>query len=269
MGWLEGPEAGQFAHGELEERLEVESRELFRQMFQDHLDLRAQREQRLEAVVGADGVARRSAEVDHERGLLTVFGKVEVSRRAYRRRGHANLHPADAELNLPVELHSHGLRRLAVLKGTRGSFDDVREAILRSTGQRLGKRQLEELVQRAATDIDAFYEERKRTAGEPDDVLVISCDGKGVVMRPDALRVATAQAAARSTTKLATRLSKGEKRNRKRMAEVGAVYDAEPVPRTPDDILADSRHREHAARPAARARNKWLTASVQRTPPPS
>jgi hypothetical protein len=264
VGWLEGTEAGQLAHSELEERMEVESRELFRQMFQDHLDLRAQREPRLEAVVGADGLARRGVEADHERGLLTVFGKVEVTRLAYRRRGRANLHPADAKLNLPVELHSHGLRRLAVLEGTRGSFDDVREAIRRSTGQRLGKRQLEELVQRAATDFDAFYEERKRAAGEPEDVLVISCDGKGVVMRPDALRAATAQAAARSTTKLATRLSKGEKRNRKRMAEVGGVYDAEPVPRAPDDILPDSRTSEPpAARPAPHARNKWLIASVE------
>lgn len=264
VSWLEGPEAGQLAHGELEERLEVESRELFRQMFQDHLDPRAQREPRLEAVVGAEGVARRSVEAGHERALTTVFGKVEVSRMAYRRRGHANLHPADAGLNLPVELHSHGLRRLAVLEGTRGSFDDVREAVRRSTGHWLGKRQLEELVQRAATDFDAFYEERKRAAGEPADVLVISYDGKGVVMRPDALRAATAQAAARSTSKLATRLSKGEKRSRKRMAEVGAVYDAEPVPRTPDDILADSRRREqHAARSAPRARNKWLMASVE------
>ena len=120
------------------------------------------------------------------------------------------------------------------------------------------------MVRRAAIDFNAFYEKRKTAAGEPGDVLVISCDGKGVVMRPDALRAATAQAAARSTTKLATRLSKGEKRNRKRMAEVGAVYDAEPVPRTPDDILADFRHQEQgAARPAPRARNKWLMASVE------
>jgi hypothetical protein len=122
---LDGTEAGQLAHGELEERLEVESRELFR-------------------LVNADGVARPSVEADHERGLLTVFGKFEVTRLAYRRRGHANLNPADAELNLPVELHSHGLRRQAVLEGTRGSFDDVRVAVRRSTGQRSGKRQWRE-----------------------------------------------------------------------------------------------------------------------------
>jgi hypothetical protein len=141
VGWLEGADAGQLAHGELEERLDVEGRELLRQMFQDHLDLRAQREPRVEAVVGGDGVARRCVEAGHGRGLLTMFGKVEVTRLAYRRRGHANLHPADAGLNLPFELHSHGLRRLAVLEGARGSFDDVREAVRRRTGQRLGKRQ--------------------------------------------------------------------------------------------------------------------------------
>ncbi len=146
------------------------------------------------------------------------------------------------------------------MEATRGSFDDVREAIRRHTGQRLGKRQLEALVQRATTDFDAFYEERKLTAGHPDDVLVISCDGKGVVMRPDALRAATAQAAARSTNKLATRLSKGEKRNRKRVAEVGSVYDAVLVPRTPDDIMPGSNDRDRAPAPAAR--NKWLVASV-------
>jgi hypothetical protein len=93
VGWLEGTDAGQLAHGELEERLDVEGRELLRQMLQNHLDLRARREPRLEAVVGADGVARRSVETGHERGLLSVFGKVEVTRLAYRRRGHANLHP--------------------------------------------------------------------------------------------------------------------------------------------------------------------------------
>jgi hypothetical protein len=157
VGRLEGPEAGQLTHRELEEWLEVEGRELLRQMYQDHLDVRAQREPRMEAVVGTDGVVRRSIEAGHERGLLTVFGKVQMTRLAYRRRGHANLHPADSDLNLPVELHSHGLRRVAVMEAARGAFDGVREAIRRGTGQRLGKRRLETLVQRAATDFDAFY----------------------------------------------------------------------------------------------------------------
>ncbi len=46
------------------------------------------------------------------------------------------------------------------------------------------------------------------------DLLVISADGKGIVMRPDALRPATAKAAAAATDKLTCRLSKGDKRYR-------------------------------------------------------
>jgi hypothetical protein len=80
-------------------------------------------------------------------------------------------------------------------------------------------------------------------------------------MRPDALRPATAEAAAQALPKLATRLSKGEKRNRKRMAEVGSVYDAAPAPRTPADIMPGPDERDHRA-PGPTARNKWLVASV-------
>ena len=65
-------------------------------------------------------------------------------------------------------------------------------------------------------------------------------------MRPGQLRPAAERAAAAATTKLETRLSKGEKRNRKRMAEVGAVYDLAPVVRSPTDILAPRDHHEAA-----------------------
>ena len=106
--WLEGAESAALSHAELEARLEVESRELFRQLLQDHLDLRAQRERRLEEVVGADGLSRGSAEAGHQCGLATVFGEVQVRRIAYRRRGYGNLHPADGVLNLPTEKHLMG-----------------------------------------------------------------------------------------------------------------------------------------------------------------
>ena len=56
-------------------------------------------------------------------------------------------------------------------------------------------------------------------------------------MRQEALRDQTRKQAQSAQTKLTTRLSKGEKRARKRMAEVAAVYDVEPAPRTPADIL--------------------------------
>jgi hypothetical protein len=46
-------------------------------------------------------------------------------------------------------------------------------------------------------------------------------------MRPDSLRGHTKKKA--TSRKLSSRLSRGEKRDRKRMAEVGAVYDPMPL----------------------------------------
>ena len=50
--------------------------------------------------------------------------------------------------------------------------------------------------------------------------LVLTFDGKGIVMLPGTLRPATARAGRSAEGKLATRLSPGEKNGRKRMCEV-------------------------------------------------
>ena len=261
-GWLAGEQARGLEHSQLEARLSEDGRELIRVLLQDHLDLRAASEPRLEGIVGADGMRRGNVERGHERELLSVFGGVEVRRLGYRQRGSENLYPADAQLNLPAEKHSHGLRRLAALETPRTSFEDAQEAIVRQTGQRLGKRQLRELAVAAARDFKAFYERRERTAPGTDDVLVLSCDAKGVVMREEALRDQTRKQAHSAKTKLQTRLSKGEKRNRKRMAEVAAVYEASPAPRAAADILPRDEAERQAQAPSPKAKNKWLTASV-------
>jgi hypothetical protein len=65
--------------------------------------------------------ARTRTETGHARLLATVSGPVTVARIAYRAPGAPNVHPADAELNLPEERHSHGLRRLAAVESARGS----------------------------------------------------------------------------------------------------------------------------------------------------
>ncbi len=265
LGWLEGPDAAALSHAELEDSLDARGRELLRRMFQDHLSLRAVTERRLEEVRDTQARTYGAVEAGHHRPLATVFGEVEVTRLAYRRRGQTNLYPADATLNLPAERHSHGLRRLAATEAARGSFQEAAAALERATGQHLGKRQVEALTDRAAVDVEAFYATRARQAdvaaeGAEGDVLVLSADGKAIVMRPDALRPATAKAAAAATNKLACRLSKGEKRNRKRLAEVGAVYDLTPVARTPADVLASKAG--EAPPPAPKAGAKWVTASV-------
>lgn len=259
--WLDGEDSNGLEHAELEQQLEVRGRELLRLLFQDHVDLRSVREARLE-VADVDGICRTRVETGHSRGLATIFGEVTVTRLAYRAVGQANLHPADAVLNLPVEKHSHGLRQLAAIESSRGSFQGAMDAIKRASGQHLGKRQVEDLAGRAAVDFEAFYLQRPPPTGVLTDLLVLQVDGKGIVMRADALRPATAKAAAKQSHKLSTRLSKGEKRNRKRLAELGAVYDATPLPRTAADIFPANETERQAAVDGPTASNKWLVASV-------
>ena len=90
---------------------------------------------------------------------------------------------------------------------------------------------------------------------------------KGIVMRPEALRPATARAAARQG-RMRTRLVSGEKPSRKRMATLACVYDTEPSPRRPHDIIAPpgGRHGHRTLRPRTRATGKWLAGSVRHDP---
>jgi hypothetical protein len=272
--WLASEDAAGLQHGELEEQLDVRGRELLRQLFQDRLDLTAAREERRHDVTGQDGVVRTRAEKGRARPLVTRFGEVTVSRIAYRSPGRANVHLVDAALNLPEEKHSHGLRKMAAVESARGSIEAAGDAVARATGVRIGKRQLEELARRAAAHVEAFYLQRVTGPAPEAWPLVLTFDGKGIVMLPDALRPATAKAAAAAENKLATRLSPGEKSGRKRMAELACVYDAAPVPRTPGDVIstpAQKRRKKkaQAGKPKGKgkprepqARGKWLTASV-------
>jgi hypothetical protein len=263
IGFLDGADAARLSHAELEDHLDVHGRELLRCLLDDHLALRAVREPRLEQVTGDEGVIRSRVEKDHVRGLETVFGTVSVGRLAYRAPGVGNLHPADAALNLPVERHSHGLRKLAALESPRGSFDGAVDAIERQTGVRLGKRQVEELAGLAAMDFEDFYETRRPARGKSGDRLVLSADGKGIVMRADALRT---RAPARPRAGPSPKLSGEDQQYRRRMAEIGAVYDAAPAPRIPADILASAAPEGHEPAPGPVAKNKWLTASIVKAP---
>ena len=266
-GFLGSQEACRLTHSELERELEQRGRELLRQLLQAHLEVRGPGEA-AGPVTGADGVGRDQSRL-HERGLETVFGTVQVERVGYGAEGAASLHPLDAELNLPPERYSLEVRRRVAEEAAKSSFDEVVQLLAGTTGAQVGKRQVEELVRRAAQDFDAFYQMRYevRPAEETGAILVLTADGKGVVMRREDLREATRQRAARTPHKLAHRLSRGEKRNAKRMATVAAVYTIAPYVRTPEAVLgtlAPQHGREPPDRPRPERKRVW--ASLEHTP---
>ena len=210
---LRGEESQHMTHSELESLISKEGREIQRRLLQGHLDLRAAGETVQASVRGEEDIERTHRR-RRVRGLMTVFGLVTVLRISYGARRHQSLSPLDVSLNLPEELHSHGLRRVAAVEAARGSFDGTVEAIERNTGTKVPKRQVEGLALHAARDFYAFYDrpESVEAAASEKDLLVLSLDAKGIVMRTKDLREATRKAAENSGHKLDTRLSKGEKR---------------------------------------------------------
>lgn len=257
---LRSDDAMASTHSGIEAYVRREGREYERRLLQAHLDLRAARERPVEAR-GSDGIVR-SFRRPSGRPLGSIFGSVVVLRLAYQSRGVVGLHPMDAALNLPDELYSHGVRRLVAEGAARCSYDEVVECVGETIGTPVHKRQVEELAIRAARDFEAFYETRTVGAEDTDDLLVLSFDGKGIIMRPDDLRPATRKAAEQATRKLTTRLTKGEKRNRKRMAEVAAIYSVAPFARAPEDVIHDLKPARDAATPRPRPVNKRVWASV-------
>jgi len=263
---LGSPAAKELTHGQAEELIAEQGNELLRRLFQGWLD--AQGAGDLGPVlVGRDEVEREEKRY-RERGLQSLFGEVELSRLSYESPGVPSLRPLDAELNLPQESYSHGVRRKVAKQAAKESFDEVVLGIGEHTGAHVPKRQAEELAQRAARDFDAFYAE-ERAERKPESpsgaILVLSTDGKGVPMRRSDLRPETRKAAAQREHKLKKRLSKGEKRSTKRMATVAAVYTVEEFVRSPGQIVAELgsvRDAAEAKRP--RPENKRVWASVRK-----
>jgi len=250
-------------HGEAERLIEEEGREVLRQLMQAYLDLRSGKEGRLSAVMGADGQERGQCRGDRSRQLETVFGTVEVRRKGYSAEGLASVFPLDESLNLPREKYSHGLRERVAKAVVKESFDETVSAVRQNTGGHVPKRQAEHLSTVMVEDFDAYYQSRASTTAEDTDVLVMSADGKGIVVRTEDLRPATRKAAQSTCHKLKTRVSRGEKRNRKRMATVAAIYDVAPHWRSAEHIMGVD---ETPVGPGPRPDGKRVWASLEEPP---
>lgn len=261
--------AMQQRHGEIEARMLVAGREFARLMMQGHLDLRAQMEQ-LEA---RPAKLPAAAEAHTQKCKLeTVVGEVCVTRRAWVCKGSPSVRPLDAELDLPRELYSSGVRRFACEQIADRSIDHACAA-LRALGINVPKRQAEQLVVRMAQDFDAFYEERPHPANDTtsdETLLVLSVDAKGVPMVQSALREATRKAAEKDAAARVVRgdpmAARKERNHDRRMAVVTAIWDQARCVREPEDILEQLKppaQRNRAERRLARPANKRVAATVE------
>jgi hypothetical protein len=232
---LRSEESRQLGHGQVEQFLEKEGRELLRRLLQGHLDYRAANETDGESLEGVEGVIRSQHRQECQSHLEPLCGDVIVTRRAYRAPGVPSLFALAAELHVPPDKYSDGLRRRLGQEVALMSFDDATERIAQTTGGHLPKRQSAQVAVKMAQDFEAFSDLRQAQEGEASaDLLVLTTDSKGMVMRQEDLREATRKAAQSASPTRKTRLSPGEKRQRKRMATVASVYTVAPYVRRPE-----------------------------------
>lgn len=248
----------------IEQMMDVQAKEMLRAMMQTHFDLRTAQERDVK-VVDREGGERTQVR-EGKRNVETKFGGVEFRRKLYQAPGEDALAPLDAVMELPVDKYSYEVRRIVAVETARASFDEVVELVMKQSGAEVPKRQVEELAVRATQDFEEFYRARLREPEVTDHLMILSFDGKGIAMRLEDLREATRKAAEATPRRMKTRLAPGEKPNRKRMAEVAAVYTLESWPRGAADILEGLRDKgeKRAARP--RPSNKRVWASIVQSP---
>ncbi len=262
-GELTGEGLAAASFDQIEQRVQVQGRELLRMTVQHVLDVRAAGEPRRADVADARGIARPRAERGHVRTVVSVFGPVIIRRMAYRAAGAANLYPRDAVLNLPPRRYSWAVQERAAGFALETSFEQAGQWLAEGIGTRVHKGQIEQIAVEAARDAEAFCAARAPAAPAPGIPLVVSVDGKGVAMRPEARRPIGYQ---RVTPTFGKRLGTGEKRGVKRMAEVGVVFDALPpeTPRTPELIMGQARGPDGApvAAGQVRAAGRWYVTDI-------
>ncbi len=249
-------------HGDLERYINESGTELLRRLFQGHLDLRYASEEYQSEVMGSDGEKRPHRRKQTQRKLETLFGEVVLKRVGYstQKPEISALYPADGKLNLPPDQYSDELRRRVAIEASKVSFAETSRTIELSTGGSIGKRQCEEVTVKVAQDFDDFYAQRTTDrAIASDELLVITTDGKGIVMHPADLREATAKAAqkAKASKSTRTRLSPGQKRQRKRMATVASVYHVPRYQRLAEDIIGEQR--DPPVRPTISDKRVWAS----------
>jgi hypothetical protein len=269
---MRGHEAMTMTHGELETHVIEKTRSLARDMLQGHLDLRTAAERPVR-VVGHDGV-ERSQKRASRRQLRTLVGDVELERILYQASGVHGLAPQDAALSLAKDSYSMGVRRRVAEEVAGGSFDETVEVIGKTSGATIPKRQVERLARASAADFDEFYNSLKREPETADQLLVLTMDGAGIIMRTESLRAGTRKLAEKEANEpnvWPDRTKSGEKPNRRRVAEVASVYSVSPFVRTSDDVIGELasirllRTAENLATPRPRPVNKRVWASVDKS----
>jgi hypothetical protein len=209
----------------------------------------------------------------------SIFGVLAIERHVYSRGAKRKIDwaPVDARLGLPDGEQSYVLEDWMVRLCVKESFAEGVGTLSDLLGLKTSVRAAEVMARNMAEHTETFHETTSVDSEREQEILVFAADGKGVPMRrplEQRLReekvAATADqdgvspnAAKLTATPKPKRLKPGEKRTRKQMAYVGAVYSIAPFKRSASDVVDELRRKQRQPdRP--RPQNKQVLAEMTR-----
>jgi hypothetical protein len=210
-----------------------------------------------------DGRVLQRLEGMHARSYWSVFGEFELFRHVYaeREKQAQEYIPLDARLPLPENSYSYLWQEWSQGLAVEFSFEQVTVVLGRMLGWNTGVSALERINRAMAETAAVYWQEAPAQPAPQGEFVVVSADGKGVPMRKPA----------EAPPIQAHDGHRGPPKERKKMALVGAVYDAQPHVRSAADVLeslfrsplpvkkAEPEPREERKAPIAKAVRACLT----------
>lgn len=181
-----------------------------------------------------DGRTQRRLEKKSESRYVSVFGELKFSELVYAERESQKIEirPVSARLEMPESEFSLLLEQWSQAFAVKESFGEAQEAIQSILGLGISVSALENMNRRMAEKVEGFRENLGIPPQEEEgEMLILAADCKGVPMVKEE----------KSPRPKGQRLKKGEKRNKKKMALVAAVYSIDRFKRTADDIMSELR----------------------------
>jgi hypothetical protein len=256
--FLTSQQANLASEAHVEQQIESRGREILRLLLQAHLRQRGTGDvgpalrvfpPPSPAAPDSPGADRPGAGVRHghrrlhELTLRTALGEVTLERTGYAAAAARSVHPLDGQLQLPRRCFSYPLQERLVRSAVQGPFDEAVADLERDTAVKLSKRSAEQVVAEAAVDFQDFYRQQPGDAKQTGEVVVTGIDCKGVPMvRPQ-------------QTLRKTRLKRGDKKHKKRLATVASVRTQPRRVRTPEEVT-DSLFRTAAKPKQPRVRKR-------------
>jgi hypothetical protein len=190
----------------------------------------------------------------HQRRYHSIFGIFKLQRTAYgSREGQALAFvPLDNRLQLPRNGFSYLLQDWDQSLAMEQPFGQVSQTIRRMLKLTQSVDSLENGNRQMAQDVADFRDlQAAPPAAEEGQLVVVSADGKGVVIRGQGTK-----------TVCGGERPAGQRANQKRMATVAAVYTVDRYRRTADDVVASlfrDRDQEPPRRPTPCHKRVWAS----------